>query len=142
VKGHAEVGEDGYEVLPNQGVGPFGTARRDAEAERQHEHPVESPLFFSEFDRFMQEFDMVKLSRPTLRKIVVAPSDEAIKEAGRRPGPRFPRASSSQREARRHAKALSTTSALFEFNITRDSTGSTVTLVHDLGVKGSEFFGE
>lgn len=106
-------------------------------------------LSFSEYDRFLEEFHMLKLSRPTLRRILQASSDQAIKDAGRAAGSTVPKsfllakAGAVNREnVLDYLRLMSQYANLFEFNITRTGRASTVTLVHDLGMKGSQFFGE
>lgn len=106
-------------------------------------------LSFSEYDRFLEEFHMVKLSRPTFRRILQASSEQAIKEAGKSAGLTLPKSfllaksgSVTRENVIDYLRLMSQYANLFEFNITRNSRGSTVTLVHDLGMKGSQFFGE
>ncbi len=106
-------------------------------------------MAFSEHDRFLEEFDMVKLSRPTFRQILQASSDEAIREAGKNAGLTMPRRFLLAKKGRvstdglvDYFRLMSQYANLFELNLTRDGGSTTVTLFHDLGLKGSEFFGE
>jgi hypothetical protein len=106
-------------------------------------------LSFSEYDRFLEEFDMVKLSRPTFRRILEASSDQAIKDAGKHAGSTLPKGFLLAKKGRvslegliQYFQLMSRYANLFELNVTRDSGSTTLTLVHDLGLKGSEFFGE
>lgn len=92
---------------------------------------------------------MVKLSRPTLRRILQAAGDEAVREAGRRAGQTLPKSfvlardgKATREELIGYLQLMSRYAGLFEFNVTRKAGDTTVTLVHDLGVKGSKFFGE
>lgn len=45
---------------------------------------------FAEYDRFLERFRMVKLSTPTLKRIINAATEEAIVEAGRLAGGSVP----------------------------------------------------
>jgi hypothetical protein len=106
-------------------------------------------LSFSEYDRFLEEFSMVKLSRPTFRKILQASSDDGIREAGKAAGSSLPKSfmmakkgTNSREGIVDYLRLMSQYANLFEFNLTRTSAGTTVTLVHDLGMKGSQFFAE
>jgi len=104
---------------------------------------------FAEYDRFLEEFHMLKLSQSTLTKILQASTTEAIKEAGRKAGGTLPKSfvlakhgRVSQETLLEYLTLLSRYANLFELNITRNSGHITVTLVHDLGTKGSDFLGE
>ena len=92
---------------------------------------------------------MVKLSRPTFRKILEASADHAIREAGKHAGSTLPRSFLLAKKGKvslegliHYFQLMSRYANLFEFNVARDSGSTTLTLVHDLGLKGSEFFGE
>ena len=106
-------------------------------------------ISFADHDRFLEEFSMVKLARPTLRRILQASSEEAIREAGKKAGSTIPRSflmakrgSVTRESLIDYLGLMSQYANLFEFNMTRHAGGTTVTLVHDLGFRGSEFFGE
>jgi hypothetical protein len=106
-------------------------------------------ISFAEYDRFLEEFSMVKLSRPTFRKVLQASSEQAIREAGKRAGSTLPksfllakRGEISREGLIDYLLLMSKYANLFEFNMTTNGRGVTVTLVHDLGTRGSEFFGE
>lgn len=106
-------------------------------------------LSFAEHDRFLNEFRMVKLSTVTFRKILMASTDEAIVEAGRSAGRNVPKSFILAKDRRlsegscvEYMRLMGQYGGLFQFNIARDETGTTITLVHELGDKGSLFLSE
>lgn len=104
---------------------------------------------FSEYDRFLEEFHMIKLSNPTFRKILQACDESSIREAGKKAGATLPksfilakRGEVTREAVAEYMKMMSQYANLFEFNMTRHAGGTSITLVHELGAKGSAFFGE
>ncbi len=106
-------------------------------------------MSFAEYDRFLEEFRLVKLSLPTFRRILQASTEQAIMEAGRGAGSTLPESflhakhgGLSQEGLIEYFRLMAQYANIFEFNVTRHPGGTTVTLVHDLGQKGSAFLGE
>ena len=106
-------------------------------------------ISFSEHDRFLEEFHMVKLSLPTLKRILEACGEKELREAGKKAGATLPksfmlakRGSVDSAGIAEYLRLTSQYAKLFEFNMTRHGGGTNITLVHELGRSGSDFFGE
>src|SRR5271170_4383288 len=101
-------------------------------------------ISYSDYDRFLQKFHMVKLSTPTLKRIINAATDEAIVEAGSAAGGSVPEGfifaktgELSIQSALDYLKSMGAHANLFDYSeVTRGGKNS-VTLTHDLGPKGS-----
>jgi hypothetical protein len=106
-------------------------------------------LSFTEYDRFFSQFHMLKLSRSTLKDILQATSDESIMQAGRAAGGNIPRSfilakhgELSEESALEYLRMMGQYANMFEYNLVPQSQGWTLTLIHELGDKGSLLFGE
>lgn len=106
-------------------------------------------LTFAEYDRYMNEFHMVKLSSTTFRRIMNAASPEAIAEAGRVAGKNVPASFILAKDGKiteetciEYLRLLGQYASLFQFNVVRDESTTVLTLVHDLGENGSIFLSE
>lgn len=101
---------------------------------------------FSEYDRFLDRFKMVKISTPTLKKIIDAATDDAIVAAGRTAGASVPesfilakRGELSVDNAFEYLSLMGAHANLFDYTDLVHSGKNSVTLTHDLGEKGSLF---
>jgi hypothetical protein len=106
-------------------------------------------LTFADYDRFLNEFHMIKLSSSTFNRILKATNDEAIIEAGRNAGKNVPKGFMQAKDGRiseinciEYLKLMSQYANLFQFNVSRSESGTSITLIHDFGEKGSLFFSE
>lgn len=101
---------------------------------------------YADYDRFLQKFHMVKLSTPTLKRIINAATDEAIIEAGTAAGSSVPGSfilaktgELSVANALDYLKLMGAHANLFDYSEVSHSAKISVTLTHDLGTKGSLF---
>lgn len=101
---------------------------------------------FAEYDRFLERFGMTKLSAPTLKRIINAASDEAVAEAGKLAGEGVPLAfmlarsgEISTQETMHYLRLMGTHARLFDYSEVVHGGTNSITLTHDLGVKGSLF---
>jgi hypothetical protein len=106
-------------------------------------------LTFSEYDRFLNEFHMVKLSSATFHHILEAGPDDVIVQAGRSAGSSIPQSfvlakfgELTERNVLEYLKLVGRYSSVFEFNFIDRPGSRTLTLVHELGHKWSLFLGE
>lgn len=106
-------------------------------------------LTFADYDRFMNEFHMIKLSSSTFRRIINAATSEAIADAGRTAGKNVPASFMLAKDGKitedgciEYLRLMGQYASLFQFNVVRDESGTKVTLVHDIGEKGSLFLSE
>jgi histone H3/H4 len=106
-------------------------------------------LTFSEHDRFMSELRMVKLSSQTFRRLLQTSTDEGVAEAARSAGANTPEAFALSKFGEVSAegildylKAMGRYGDLFEFNLVQKPGSRTLTLVHNLGARGSIFLSE
>ncbi len=103
-------------------------------------------LSYASFDRYVDKLHMVKLSRPTLKRVLEASGDDAIIEAGYQAGKDVPKflilakdGALTTRTVLDHLKDLAEFGYLFEYSETVHGSRRTVTIGHELGRKGSLF---
>jgi len=101
---------------------------------------------YADYDRFLQKFHMIKLSTPTLKRIINAATDDAIVEAGTAAGGSVPGSfilaktgELSIPNALDYLKLMGAHANLFDYSEVTHSGKTSVTLTHDLGPKGSLF---
>lgn len=101
---------------------------------------------YAEYDRFLQKFHMVKLSAPTLKRIINAATELAIAEAGKSAGSSVPESfmlakmgEISVTNALDYLRLMGAHANLFDYSEVVHGGKTTVTLNHDLGDKGSQF---
>jgi len=101
---------------------------------------------FSEYDRFLERFRMVKLSEPTLKRIINAATDETIEEAGRQAGGSVPQGFMLAKEGEiskqgimEYLRLMGAHANLFDYSEVVHSGGNSITLTHDMGPKWSLF---
>lgn len=101
---------------------------------------------YSDYDRYLQKLHMIKLSTPTLRRIVNAATDDAIVEAGKNAGRSVPESfilakmgELSVQNALEYLKLMGVHANLFDYSEVGRNGKTLVTLSHDLGPKGSIF---
>ncbi len=103
-------------------------------------------LSYANFDRHVGRLHMIKLARPTFKRVLDAASDDAIIKAGHEAGTDVPGFlivakdnPMTTQAALAHLKDLSEYANLFEYAETIQGWKRTVTLGHELGKKGSLF---
>ncbi len=103
-------------------------------------------LSYANFDRFVKKLHMIKISRPTFKRVLDASQDDAIIEAGQQAGSDVPKflilakdGALSLQTALSHLKGLADYGNLFEYAETMEGRRRTVTLAHELGPKGTLF---
>ncbi|HXW36369.1 MAG TPA: hypothetical protein VEJ36_00455 [Nitrososphaerales archaeon] len=103
-------------------------------------------LTFTEYDRFLKKFHMVKLSTPTLRSIIDAASEPDVVEAGSTSGSSVPIAFVVAKtgnltfdHAIEYLRLMGAYANLFEYSEASDGGHVSITLTHELGPKGSTF---
>ena len=101
---------------------------------------------FAEYDRYLQKFRMVKLSTPTLKKIINAASDESIVEAGTLAGGSVPQGFMLAKSGEitkegilEYLRLMGTHANLFDYSEVVHGGVHSVTLSHDLEPKWSLF---
>jgi histone H3/H4 len=101
---------------------------------------------YADYDRFLQKFHMVKLSTPTLKRIMNAATDDAIIEAGRSAGSSLPQSfmlaktgETSVANALEYLRSMGAHANLFDYSEVVHEGKTSVTLSHDLGNKGTLF---
>lgn len=106
-------------------------------------------MAYTDYDRFLERFRMVKLSTPTLKRIINAATDEAIVEAGRSAGGSVPESfilaksgELSVPNALSYLKLMGAHANLFDYSEVVHEGKNSVTLNHDLGPKGSLFLAQ
>jgi hypothetical protein len=106
-------------------------------------------LTYSNYDRPMKRFHMVKVSGSTFRHILQAAKDETIIGAGKLAGSDGPKTAILAKSGEvtpenvlSYLKDMSNYSALFEYSEVMHGGKVSVTLTHDFGQKGSLFLQE
>lgn len=101
---------------------------------------------YSEYDRYLSKFRMIKLSAPTFKRVLNASTSEAIEEAGRMAGSSVPvsfilaqKGEYNLANAIDYLRLMGAHANLFDYSESLGSTGTTLTLTHDLGPQGSIF---
>lgn len=104
-------------------------------------------LTYSNYDRPMRRFQVVKLPAPTLNYILQAASNEKIAEAGRLAGNDVPKTYILAKwgvlnveNSLLYLRAMSTHAKLFEYSEVVHDGALSVTLSHNFGAKGTLFF--
>ncbi|MDG6902616.1 MAG: hypothetical protein JRM80_11760 [Nitrososphaerota archaeon] len=104
-------------------------------------------LSYANFDRHVKKLHMLKISRPTFRRVLEAAPEDAIIQAGKEAGSDVPRffilekgGGLSLQAALEHLRDLGDYGNLFEYSETVQDRRRVVTLGHELGPKGTLFF--
>lgn len=104
-------------------------------------------LSYANFDRHVKKLHMVKISRPTFRRVLDAASEEAIIDAGKQAGGDVPRffilakgSGLSLQAVLDHLRDLGDYGNLYEYTESVQDRKRVVTLGHELGPKGTLFF--
>jgi hypothetical protein len=126
----------------------FNALQDEAKKQNLSLNTLANQLFvaYSEYDRFLKKFHMIKLSAPTFKRILNAATDEAIEEAGKADGDSVPESiilakvgELSVATAMDYLRTMATYSNLFDYSDIVANGKTTITLTHDLGEKGSLF---
>lgn len=103
-------------------------------------------LSYADFDRFIRKLHMIKIPRPTFRRVLDAAHDDAIIEAGQLAGDDVPKflilakdGVLSLQSVLAYLKNLADYGNFFEYADTLQDGKRTVTLAHELGPKGTLF---
>ncbi len=103
-------------------------------------------LSYANFDRLAREFHMIKISPATFSRILQAAPDELVSGAGHWAGSEIYKTFILAKEGTlslegvlEYLRAASDYANLFEYNEVVHEGTRTITLVHDLGKKGSLF---
>lgn len=101
---------------------------------------------YSDYDRFMMKFRMVKIALPTLKRIFDAATEEEIARAGEAAGGNIPesvilamKGELSVDNALGYLQAMGTYSNMFDYSEIVRGEGVSITLAHEFGSKGSLF---
>jgi len=101
---------------------------------------------YSDYDRYLQKFHMVKLSTPTLKRIINAATDQAIVEAGKLAGSSVPESfilaktgELSLENSLDYLRMMGAHANLFDYSEVVHGGKLLVTLTHELGLEGSRF---
>ncbi len=126
----------------------FRALQEDSKKRNVSINTLANQLFvtYSEYDRYLAKFRMIKLSAPTFKRILNASTSEAIQEAGKMAGSSVPvsfiLAEKGEYNLPNAIDYLRTTGAhanLFDYSESMGSGTSSITLTHDLGPQGSIF---
>ena len=103
-------------------------------------------LAYTNFDKFIKKLHMLKISRPTFKRVLDAAPDDAVIEAGQLAGSDVPKifilakeGSVSPQSAMAHLKDLADYGNLFEYTETIQDRKKVITLAHEMGPKGTLF---
>ncbi len=103
-------------------------------------------LSYANFDRFVKKLHLIKISRPTFRRVLDAAHDDAIIEAGQLAGSDVPKflilakdGTLSLETVLVHLRGLADYGNLFEYTESVEDRKRVVTLGHELGPKGTLF---
>lgn len=104
-------------------------------------------LSYANFDRHVKKLHMMKISRPTFRRVLDAAPEDAIIEAGKQAGGDVPRffilvkgRGLSLQAVLDHLRDLGDYGNLYEYTESAQDGKKVVTLGHELGPKGTLFF--
>ena len=126
----------------------FNALQDEAKKQNLSLNTLANQLFmtYSEYDRFLNKFHMIKLSSPTFKRILNAATDEAIEDAGKSDGDSVPESfilakvgELSTANAMDYLRKMATYANLFDYSDIVASGKTTITLSHDLGPKGTLF---
>ena len=103
-------------------------------------------LAYTNFDRYIKKLHLIKVSRPTFRRVLEASQDAAIIEAGQQAGNDVPKLLILAKDgvlnvdtALAHLRSLAEYGNLFEYSESSSGRNMVVTLAHELGPKGTLF---
>ncbi len=126
----------------------FKALQEDARKHNVSINTLANQLFvtYSEYDRFLSKFRMIKLSAPTFKRILNASTDDAIAEAAKGAGASVPvsfilaqKGEYNLTNAIDYLRTMGAHANLFDFTEAISTGASTITLTHDLGLHGSLF---
>ncbi|MDV3293127.1 MAG: hypothetical protein LYZ70_02545 [Nitrososphaerales archaeon] len=126
----------------------FNTLQEDAKRQNVSVNTLVNQivLSYANFDKFVKKLHMLKISRPTFKRVLEAAPDDAVIEAGKLAGSDVPKVfilakegSVSLQSAIAHLKDLADYGNLFEYTETTQERKKVVTLAHELGPKGTLF---
>lgn len=103
-------------------------------------------MAYAEHDRYLQKFQMIKLSTPTFKRVLNAAPAEAIEEAGRSAGSSVPQSFILSRMGEltpptviEYLTLMGAYANLFDYSEISVGGKNSITLSHQLGPKGSLF---
>ena len=103
-------------------------------------------LAYSSFDRYIKRLHLIKVTRPTFRRVLEASKEDAIIEAGQQAGSDVPKflmlakgGALSLQAALDHLRGLADYGNLFEYAESFEGRRRVITLAHELGPKGTLF---
>lgn len=126
----------------------FSTLQEDAKRQNVSVNTLVNQviLSYTNFDKFIKKLHMIKISRPTFRRVLDAAHDDAIIEAGQLAGGDVPKffilakdGALSLQTVLAHLKDLANYGNLFEYAESVQDRKKIVTLAHELGPKGTLF---
>ena len=126
----------------------FKALQSDAKKNNISLNTVANQIFttYSEYDRFLQKFHMIKVSTPTFKHILNAATKEAIVEAGKAAGSSVPESfilakigEINTTRAVDYLRLMGTYANMFDYSEITGPGKNSVTLTHDLGANGSLF---
>lgn len=126
----------------------FKALQDDAKKHNTSINTLANQIFaaYSEYDRYLQRFNMIKLSTPTFKRILSAATKEEIVEAGKSAGASVPESfmlskmgEISSANAVEYLTLMGMYANLFDFSSTNAAGKTVITLSHDLGPNGSTF---
>lgn len=126
----------------------FSTLQEDAKRQNVSVNTLVNQviLSYTNFDKFINKLHMIKISRPTFKRVLDAAQDGAIIEAGQQAGSDVPKffilakeGALSLQTALGHLRDLADYGNLFEYTETIQDRKRIVTLAHELGPKGTLF---
>lgn len=104
-------------------------------------------LSYTDFDRYIKKLHMLKISRPTFRKVLEAAPEDAIIQAGKAAGSDVPKffilakgGGLDLQGVLDHLRDLGDYGNVYEYEETARDGRRTITLGHELGPKGTLFF--
>lgn len=126
----------------------FKALQEDAKRNNTSLNTLANQLFmtYSEHDRYLQKFHMIKLSTPTFKRILNAANVDAIVEAGKAAGASVPQSfmlakmgEITPASAVEYLTLMGTYANLFDYTEISVAGKSSITLTHELGTNGSVF---
>ena len=104
-------------------------------------------LSYANFDRHVKKLHLLKISRPTFKRVLEAAPEDSIIEAGKEAGSDVPRffvlqkgEGLSLQAVLNHLRDMGDYGNLYEYTETFQDRRRVVTLGHELGPKGTLFF--
>ncbi len=126
----------------------FKALQEDAKRHNVSINTLANQLFvtYAEYDRYLSKFHMIKLSASTFKRILNAASEDEISEAGQMAGASVPvsfilaqKGDFSFENALDYLRTMGTHANLFDFSESTGGGNNSITLTHDLGLRGSVF---